>query len=389
MSRDLSSGLRDVATAPTDSFSELVRRSGLNPATDFRNANLAGTDLRREDLRAFDFSRANFADAKVYGTRFNRTVRRHQLRQANFRIRAVVLPFGHHLEEIAASITGTLDNDFDVPADAADAIQRTGKLRERVYEGGAYLSDNSPLIRRHLLRDLRRTATSARNANLAVFLAQPQGDFDFDMLGVAQRAFRVTNTPVFSIIFTAALNGGHNAARLIQRRVQESGLRMADVLLVDDGGVISRRALSSEWKDGQTFRRVTEFLNIAATARRVSPANVKPNTRSGTETHTALISGRRAANETLAKAILRQLRDSEVPIEWDPPRFHLLIAKDRYELAQAQEAYEILGRRNLCDVSVYPASRLTSDFHVAVAPPQSTLWSLFGSAGGERPLRGR
>ena len=97
------------------------------------------------------------------------------------------------------------------------------------------------------------------------------------------------------------------------------------------------------------------------------------------ETQTTLISGRRAPNETLAKAILRQLRDVDVSVEWDAPRFHLLIAKDRYELAQAQEAYELLGRRNLCDVSVFPASRLTSDFHLAAASPQSSLWSLFAA----------
>lgn len=60
-------------------FFQLATAAGLNPATDFRKANLANLDFRDEDLRGFDFSGADltgvdFRRANVKGVSFTEAV---------------------------------------------------------------------------------------------------------------------------------------------------------------------------------------------------------------------------------------------------------------------------------------------------------------------------
>jgi hypothetical protein len=66
----------------SDDFVSLVRACGLDPAHDFRNADLSGTDLRCADLTEFDFRNARFTGALVEGTSFNGTVSQEQLLDA-------------------------------------------------------------------------------------------------------------------------------------------------------------------------------------------------------------------------------------------------------------------------------------------------------------------
>lgn len=66
-----------VVAAETLNFNELVRLAGLDPATDFRHADLAGTSMPGADLRGFDFSFSDFrnvdlTDASIAGARFER-----------------------------------------------------------------------------------------------------------------------------------------------------------------------------------------------------------------------------------------------------------------------------------------------------------------------------
>jgi hypothetical protein len=54
----------------TSSFVELCRVSGLNPATDFRWADLRGVDLSNELLAGFDFRGADLRNANLHGAQF-------------------------------------------------------------------------------------------------------------------------------------------------------------------------------------------------------------------------------------------------------------------------------------------------------------------------------
>jgi hypothetical protein len=72
--RALSLGLEALLRSQSDDLDALAAAAGLDPASDFRNADLSGLDLRGEDLRAFDFRDARFRGALIEGARFNHTV---------------------------------------------------------------------------------------------------------------------------------------------------------------------------------------------------------------------------------------------------------------------------------------------------------------------------
>src|SRR3954453_14777801 len=54
-----------VLDAPTDSFVSLARIAELDPAHDFRGANLRGVDFGTDDLSGFDFSGADLTGADL------------------------------------------------------------------------------------------------------------------------------------------------------------------------------------------------------------------------------------------------------------------------------------------------------------------------------------
>ena len=54
--------------APTGGFAALTAGLGLNPAQDFRGANLRGVNFRRDDLTEFDFTDADLSGANLSAT---------------------------------------------------------------------------------------------------------------------------------------------------------------------------------------------------------------------------------------------------------------------------------------------------------------------------------
>lgn len=77
-SDDIDEAIARVLVATTANFEELVTISGLNPATDFRYANLGDIDFSGSNLAGFDFTGAifagaNFANAKIAGATFSRS----------------------------------------------------------------------------------------------------------------------------------------------------------------------------------------------------------------------------------------------------------------------------------------------------------------------------
>jgi len=66
-----------LLAAETADFNALVKVAELDPATDFRHADLAGTSMAGADLRGFDFSFSDFRNvdvtgASIAGARFER-----------------------------------------------------------------------------------------------------------------------------------------------------------------------------------------------------------------------------------------------------------------------------------------------------------------------------
>jgi small subunit ribosomal protein S1 len=60
-----------VLTAKTDNFIDLVRLAGLDPAEDFKSAQLTGVDFSQCDLSNFDFSNTHFINCKFKQARIN------------------------------------------------------------------------------------------------------------------------------------------------------------------------------------------------------------------------------------------------------------------------------------------------------------------------------
>lgn len=58
-------------SADTDNFVELVKISGLDPASDFRFANFEGMDFSNCELRGFDFTGCDFTKATVGNANFS------------------------------------------------------------------------------------------------------------------------------------------------------------------------------------------------------------------------------------------------------------------------------------------------------------------------------
>lgn len=75
---EIESAIARVLEAATPNFVELVTISGLDPASDFRHANLNGIDFADSNLSGFDFigtsfDGATFVNSKISGAKFSRS----------------------------------------------------------------------------------------------------------------------------------------------------------------------------------------------------------------------------------------------------------------------------------------------------------------------------
>lgn len=119
---DLPQALANVARSKSDHFVELAHLGKLDPASDFRHADLSGADFRGEDLRPFDFTGATLARALVHGARFNSTVTAAQLAQANPRNHATVLLLGHSDSKAFRTPVNQLPKDFTFDAELSKKL---------------------------------------------------------------------------------------------------------------------------------------------------------------------------------------------------------------------------------------------------------------------------
>ena len=104
--------LAELIETKADRFAELAQVAGLDPARDFRFIDMAGADLRGEDLRKFDFTGANFDNALIHAAQFNNTVTEQQLLSANGRNYATVILLGHSDAKSFRASVENLPRDF-------------------------------------------------------------------------------------------------------------------------------------------------------------------------------------------------------------------------------------------------------------------------------------
>ncbi|UCI29540.1 pentapeptide repeat-containing protein [Mesorhizobium sp. B4-1-4] len=71
---ELDEALARIQSADTENFVELVRTSGLDPASDFRFANFEGMDFSNCKLRGFDFTGCDFTNAVIGNADFRGSI---------------------------------------------------------------------------------------------------------------------------------------------------------------------------------------------------------------------------------------------------------------------------------------------------------------------------
>lgn len=62
-----------IITMDTDNFGELVKTAGLDPARDFRHADLRDSDFTETDLRGFDFTGSDLRGSTGNGAVWDET----------------------------------------------------------------------------------------------------------------------------------------------------------------------------------------------------------------------------------------------------------------------------------------------------------------------------
>jgi hypothetical protein len=119
-----------VLSATTANFEELVTISGLDPATDFRHANLSDIDFSGSNLDGFDFTGsifvgANFVNARIAGANFSRSVQLDaQLKKAidGARVLGVIDSLGLHRESTSANNAPPNGKRYDTASELAGAV---------------------------------------------------------------------------------------------------------------------------------------------------------------------------------------------------------------------------------------------------------------------------
>ena len=176
------SAIQNLAATRTRRFTELVRLTPLDPARDFRFADLSGVDLRGEDLSSFDLSFATFDGARTIGAKFDsRRVSRRRLSRSNRTARAIVILVGEALLAEESYVDSELGLDAFMPKELNEAFRQAVRDTERRRQRtGIHFGDNSDLVRKRLPREMRRAREDVLDPSIV--LVEPGSDFDFDVL---------------------------------------------------------------------------------------------------------------------------------------------------------------------------------------------------------------
>lgn len=115
----------------TNGFVKLVLAAGLDPTTDFVNADMSGADLRDQDLRRFNFDNATFHGTAVGGALFNSSVSPEQLLDACPAPARHVFIVGPRLETKVTTMAGILGPSYSVDTALAEGVVNARNSRDR------------------------------------------------------------------------------------------------------------------------------------------------------------------------------------------------------------------------------------------------------------------
>lgn len=298
--------LQAVNSLETDSFVDLARVGGLNPRSDFRDADLSGTDLRNLDLTAFDFTNARLDHALIAGAIFNKTVRPEQLVRAVYDIEFVVLTIGEHLLAMRQHMAAYIGPRAHVSRAINEAlVQLADDPDRRMRRTGAYVADNSDLVRRRLSRPFREAQHTLRSAGRVLILFEPTVELDFDILDWVTRTLDRAKIAYFTLLIPQALDDQFGVVRRRFATIpQKRFLSMENRLAQWRGGFSG--------KETRAFSQLDRARELAvgyarAVANAQSPVLEPSRPRQmgdpvDGERFLSIIDGRRNGLETLAEA---------------------------------------------------------------------------------------
>lgn len=371
----LTRGLRGVAEAEDLGFVDLVRRSGLNPACDFRRANMAGADLRGQDLRGFDFRHARFDGARVHGAIFHPPLNSLQRLVADRKGRGVAVFVGAQLEAAMDELRQALEPVILAPEPLNSGLRRAGDEREQHYDAdGLFVSDGQPTVSRVVGKPFRHSQEALQNANLALILFQPTADFDFDTLAVVQRRIEREKRPHLTFVFPSFMEGDVGR-RLFDVRIKSAFRRPQDAVIFERGSALH----PAQDANNRSLQYLVDWLRILDDCRFIRrTARQKDRGEGGAP---MFVCGSKESRGSLINA-LRGHIDQRETVYWagHNDRRHLFLSERLAASTDVDAVAHFLGAFSRpVSISVYPDSVGQPDRYVMVtAPESSAMWRLCG-----------
>jgi hypothetical protein len=370
--------VRAVARADNVGFSELVRLSGLNPRNDFRYADLSGVDLRGQDLRAFDLSHAVLDSARILGAQFNRTVSRTQLRRANRKARAMAVLVGEHLLADEAVIRQRLGYEVYVPQGLNEALRRSDRDRERrLQRTGAFIGDNSDLVRRRLAQAMR-IATPSHGVSFVI--AEPETDFDFDALGAVVGALERRSLRSFVFLLPHLMAAEGRGEELVRARVRT----LVPENLVNFSTPIERRGAQIKNPARLAHQALADLSNTLDFLLALSSSTPVAGTgahrsHEGVDSHPWLVRGVRRQRENFATTIVRAVEEAQPKSLSGRQVRGVLLRQDVVDADLPSRVAAAFGAAGGgVDIAVYPRREGDdAQFYVLSGSASSNIWRAF------------
>ncbi len=372
--------LQAISSLESESFADLVRASGMDPRYDFVQADLSGTDLRNEDLTAFDFSHANFDRAQIAGALFNKTVRTQQLTRAICDLNLAVIPIGVRFLALHDQITRFLGNKIYLSRAIRDALaQLADDPDRRLRRTGAFVGDHSDLVRRRLSRPFREAAHTFQAASRCLIMFEPDSELDFDILDWTLKTLERARVPAYVFAFPHTLDDKFG---MFTRRM---GAVLPERFVTFEGTAAHWRSGFAE-KDSRQFsllERARElalgFTWAAAHATLVRPSStgqyrIRPSGRDGVRFDIG--DGRRNAGEPLSEAVIREA--GKQGVYGGSQRGLLLIRDDILSTEDDTTALRTLGKvTGPLNIATYPMrEKMEAEFYLAYGGLEAIAWDV-------------
>jgi hypothetical protein len=378
--RDFSTRMQSVISSVSDRFTQVVRASRLNPATDFRYADLSCADLRGEDLRQFDFSHASFRGALVAGAMFNDTVKKRHLADAEKSSRAVVALIGNRLAPLEDRSQAYLGQDIVVPKHFTSAARMVGADQDRRrIETGVHLGDSSDLARKRMARPFRLHEHTIVNSRGAVILFEPLDDIDFDTLSAVRTRFQRAEKPAMIFLLPELMEDGGARETILNARLRQ----LPSEALIDMSVAASAFSAGISTGDDRVAHTRDRALGFLAMLPRTE-AMISPPIPTGQAYDYAgspwLLDGARRGRRGLYSAITSDLEEAEDQnrVGTTPDRRHVFIRRDLYDAVPAETlARTLTPRYGSCALAVFdPVKKSEVEYYVASGPSESPMWRL-------------